>query len=72
MLVYFLGHGSRNKVVRVDRGVCNNLEKPDIPDCNPGAGAERCVVIHLALDLRLLPPRQRRRRPNTEIFILPH
>lgn len=66
MLVYFLEHGSRNKVGRVDRGACNNLEKR-IPDCNPGAGAERCVVIHLALDLKLLPPRQRRRRPNTEI-----
>jgi hypothetical protein len=70
MLVYFLVHGSRNKVGRVDRGACNNLEKR-IPDCNPGAGAERCVAIHLALDLKLLPPRQRRRRPNTEIFILP-
>jgi len=59
MLVYFLEHGSHNKVDRVDRGVCNNLEMR-IPECNPGAGAERSVAIHSVLDLtKLWPPRQR-------------
>ena len=37
MLAYFRERGSHNKVVRVDRRVCNN-QGMHIPVCNPGTG----------------------------------
>lgn len=58
MLAYFRERGSHNKVVRVDRRVCNNQEM-HVPVCNPGTVWERSIRDRKALDLKLLPPRRR-------------
>lgn len=57
MLAYFLEHGSHNKVARVDKRVCNNLEM-HIPVRNPddvGIDTERCVGGRTEFDLKLRP-----------------